>query len=72
MGALGPHRHPSDRGVDRILDVLDVATGLLGQLFELAYSCDVSFPSGELLVDGLAVVQNRLLCRKLVVAAEAK
>ena len=66
MGTLRPDRHPSDRHFGLLFDVADVVLGLTRQVAELANAGDVGFPTGQLLVDGLAVIEDRLERWKLL------
>ena len=69
---LRPDRNPSDRHSDLLLDELEVATGLFGEVVVATDVGDPDVPTLEVLVDRCAVVEHRLLAGKVLMTFSAE
>lgn len=65
--AIGTDRDDADGHAGELLEMFHVIASLLGQLGVRAATGDIALPAGHLLVDGLGVMEGRLLTRDVFV-----
>lgn len=65
--AVGTDRDDADGNTRELLEALDVIAGLLRKLLVGAAGGDIALPAGHLLVDGLGMMEGRLLARDVFV-----
>src|SRR5690606_16325277 len=66
LAACRTHRHPADRHARQLLEPVDVGLRRLGQVRVGGDLGEVLAPSGQLLVDRLGVVEDRLVRREVL------
>ena len=65
--AVGADRDDADGDACELLKALDVIAGLLGKLLVGAAAGNVTLPTGHLLIDGLGMMECRLVCGHVIV-----
>ena len=66
-----PHGDEADGTADELLQLLHIGLGLRWQLFEATDIAGRGLPARQLLVDRLAFLKERLICRRAVIGGAA-